>query len=241
VSALAVVQARMTSTRLPGKSLADVGGEPLAALVLRRLGRASSVERVVLATSEEPADDPLVALAAEVGVGVHRGPRDDVLTRIAGAAAGHTGPVVRITADCPLIDPGVVDNVVGLFARTPGCAYASNVEPRTYPDGMDVEVIAGDALAAADAEATDPFEREHVTTAIRRDPDRFPAAALVHEGEDLGDVRWTVDHPEDLEVVREIVARLGDRRHDAGLDEILAAVRREPSLVHVHDQWGRRG
>jgi spore coat polysaccharide biosynthesis protein SpsF (cytidylyltransferase family) len=204
--------------------------------VLRRLGRASTVDRVVLATSEEPADDALEELASSVGVDVHRGPRDDVLTRIAGAAAGHDGPIVRITADCPLIDPGVVDDVVGLFERTPGCAYASNVEPRTYPDGMDVEVVAAAALAAAHAEVKDPFAREHVTTAIRADPQRFPSASLVHEGEDLGDVRWTVDHPEDLEFVRAIVERLGRR---CGYRDVLALLDREPALREINVQPSR--
>src|SRR3954454_15794142 len=109
--ALAIVQARMSSTRLPGKSVADVGGEPMLVLLLRRLKRAQEVERIIVATSTERADDRVEEVAAEVVTDVYRGPLDDVLTRFVGAAAGHPGPLVRITADCPLIDPLVVDEV----------------------------------------------------------------------------------------------------------------------------------
>jgi spore coat polysaccharide biosynthesis protein SpsF (cytidylyltransferase family) len=185
-------------------------------------------------------DDALVAGLAPLGIAVHRGPRDDVLTRLCDAAAGHPGPLVRITADCPFIDPEVVDRVVDLFEATSGCAYAHNVEPRTFPDGLDVEVISADALREVARSATAAGDREHVTPLIRREPDRFPAAALTN-GEDLGDVRWTVDYAEDLEFVREVVRRLGDRRHEAGMEEILAAVRREPSLAAMHPEHGRRG
>jgi spore coat polysaccharide biosynthesis protein SpsF (cytidylyltransferase family) len=130
---------------------------------------------------------------------------------------------VRITADCPLIDPHLVDAVIELLRATPGCAYASNTaEPRTYPDGLDVEVMTAAALRAVAAEATERADREHVTPAIRRDPARFPATALFND-EDLGDLRWTVDTAEDLDFVRAVVARLGDRRDDADMAAILAA------------------
>ena len=146
MSALAVVQARMTSTRLPAKSLADVDGEPMLALLLNRLRRARRVGRIIVATSVDADDDPIEETVRAMGFAVHRGSRDDVLARIAGAVGGHSGAVVRITGDCPLTDPAIVDEVVDLFGRTAGCAYASNVEPRTYPDGLDVEVVSTDAL-----------------------------------------------------------------------------------------------
>jgi spore coat polysaccharide biosynthesis protein SpsF (cytidylyltransferase family) len=229
VSALAVIQARMGSTRLPGKVLADVEGEPLIGLLLARLARATRVDRVVVAISEQAADDVLEDALAGLGARVVRGPEQDVLTRFLAAAEGHDGPVVRLTADCPLTDPLVVDAVIERFAQTDGCAYASNVDPRTYPDGLDVEVVSAEALRTAAREAQDPLDREHVTSFVRRDPGRFPQAALVHDP-DLGDLRWTVDRPDDLEFVRETVRRLGERRHTASLDEILrvADERREP-------------
>lgn len=232
MSALAVVQARMSSTRLPGKVLADVAGEPMLVLLLRRLGHARAVGEIRVATSTEADDDAVAAAAAATGVGVHRGSLEDVLGRFAGAAAGHPGPIARITADCPLVDPAVVDAVVDLFERTPGCGYASNVEPRTYPDGLDVEVFSASALADADAETTDPREREHVTGLLRRHPDRWPPAALVGD-QDLGELRWTVDTAEDLAFVSAVAARLGARRDRAGLEEILDLVRGDPVLASM--------
>jgi spore coat polysaccharide biosynthesis protein SpsF len=224
----------MSSTRLPGKSLADIGGEPSLVLLLRRLGRAAEVGRVVVATSTGVDDDPVAEAAEVAGAGVHRGPLEDVLGRFAGAARGHKGPVVRITADCPLVDPGLVDAVVRLL---PGADYACNVEPRGFPKGLDVEVLTAEALARLDAEATDPSDREHVTLLARRSPDRYRRANLAGS-EELAGLRWTVDHPEDLEFVRLVVERLGERRYEAEMVEVLAAVRAEPSLADFN---GRRG
>ena len=235
--ALAIVQARMSSTRLPGKSMADVGSEPMLALLLRRLRRAREVERIVVAASTEPADDVIEEVAREIGCDVYRGPRDDVLARFAGAAEGHSGALARLTSDCPLIDAAVVDDVIRLFHRTPDCVYASNIEPRTYPDGLDVEVLSSEILGRVAAQADDPYDREHVTTAIRRHLNRFPSAALICDDQ-LGDLRWTVDTGEDLDFVRELVARLGPRRYTAGMREILEAVRKAPSLAEYQ---GRRG
>jgi len=236
VGVLAIVQARMSSTRLPGKVLADVGGEPMLALLLHRLKTSREIERITVATSTDAVDDSIEELARDLTVEVHRGPRDDVLSRFAGAVAGHTGPVARVTGDCPLIDAEIVDQVVALFRGTPGCDYASNVEPRTYPDGLDVEVFSPEALEAAALQALNPFEREHVTVVMRQHPERFRSASLTCE-EGLADVRWTVDTDDDLAFVRQVVARLGRRRYAAGLQEILAAVTAEPSLA---DYRGRR-
>ena len=202
----------------------------MLALLLRRLSAARGVERTIVATSTDEVDTPIATAAAELGAGVSRGPRDDVLARFAGAIGGYQGAVARITGDCPLIDPEIVDAVIERFHDEPGCAYASNVDPRTYPDGLDVEVVDADALRAADAEIDDPADREHVTSAIRASPDRFPAVAVTSPV-DLGELRWTVDRADDLEFVRAVVERLGDRRYEAGLTEILDAVRRPPSLA----------
>jgi spore coat polysaccharide biosynthesis protein SpsF len=236
-AALAIVQARMSSTRLPGKTLADVHGEPLLALLLRRLRNARRVGELIVATSADRLDDPIAELAASLDVGVSRGPREDVLERFLIAIGERTGAIVRITGDCPLIDPSLVDETVERFLSVPGCAYASDIEPRTFPDGLDVEVIDAAALRALGREPLDAHDREHVTSALRARPDRFRQTALVG-AESLGELRWTVDEPEDLEFVRAVVGRLADRRHQADLREILDAVRREPSLAAFH---GRRG
>ena len=168
----------MSSARLPGQGLADIGGEPMLALLLARLGRARSLAEIVVATSTDQVDDAIAEAAAGLGVSVGRGPRDDVLARYLGVIGDRCGPVVRITGDCPLVDPDVVDATVDLFRSTARCAYASNVEPRSFPDGLDVEVVDANALRAIAGEDPSPAEREHVTVAIRSDPERFPAAAL---------------------------------------------------------------
>ncbi|WP_445147917.1 cytidylyltransferase domain-containing protein [Baekduia sp. Peel2402] len=220
MGALAVVQARMSSTRLPGKVLADAGGEPLLALLLGRLRHARTLDAIVVATSDRPDDDAIADATAALGVPVARGPLQDVLHRFALAVGDHPGPIVRITADCPLTDPALVDLVVTRFTQTPGARYGSNIDPpRSYPDGLDVEVFTRAALLDADARATTSAEREHVTPFLRADPS---GRVAVDSGRALGELHWTVDTAEDLAYVRTLVARLGDRRHVAPWEEILA-------------------
>jgi len=230
-----VVQARMSSTRRPGKVLADVGGEPMLALMLKRLTRAGA--DVVVATSERPDDAPVAECAEALGVGAYRGSLEDTLGRFVGAIGDFDGPVVRLTGDCPLHDPAVIAATVDVFNATPGCGYASNVHPRRFPSGLETEVCGAWALRAIAAETDDAFDREHVTPALERDPERFKHASLVHD-EDLSEVRWTVDYEDDVLFVRELVDRLGDRRYDAGWRELLETVRAEPSLAGFR---GRRG
>jgi spore coat polysaccharide biosynthesis protein SpsF len=231
--ALAIVQARMSSTRLPGKSLAEVDGEPMLLLLLRRLRHARRIHGIVVATSTDAADDPIADVAMGAGVAVSRGPQRDVLQRYLLAIGDRDDPIVRITADCPLIDPAIVDGTVERFLSVADCAYASNIKPRTFPDGLDVEVFAAAALRAVGHEPLAIEDREHVTSAIREQPGRFRQAAFLG-ARDLGELRWTVDEPEDLEFVRALVPRLAGRRHVAGFAEILSAVRAEPSLAAFH-------
>ncbi|MCU0268692.1 MAG: GNAT family N-acetyltransferase [Acidimicrobiales bacterium] len=203
-----VVQARMGSTRLPGKVLQDLGGRPMLAFQLERLADLDAV--VVVATSELARDDVVASVAADAGVAVVRGSETDVLDRFRLALDEVPArDVVRLTADCPLTDPEVVAAVVEHHRRA-GADYTSNVHPRTFPQGLDVEVMAAEALRSAAQEATAPSEREHVTPFLYRHPERFVLANL-RSGEDLGRERWTVDRPEDLDTVREAVAGLGGR------------------------------
>ena len=207
----------MSSTRLPGKVLADLGGRPVLEWVVSRLRDSRELADVIVATSEDPGDDP-VAEAAPARV--VRGPLDDVLARYAIAARElHSEGLVRITADCPLIDPAVVDEVVAAW-RAGGADYVANViEPRTYPVGMDTEVVSTEALLAADAEATEPYDREHVTPFVRSRPERFPQLAVTLDPP-RADLRLTLDTPEDLEHLRTVVAATGPR---ASLAELIAA------------------
>lgn len=227
---LAILQARMSSTRMPGKVMAPVLGEPMIWRQIERMRRARSLSRIVVATSSAPSDDALAGFLLGRGVSVYRGDLNDVLGRFAGCAAGAAPSlVVRLTADCPLIDPQVIDAAVALALKS-GAAYVSNCERRTYPDGLDVEVIAPEALAAAAREATDAFDREHVTPYIRTRPGRFPQAHLVH-AEDLGALRWTVDRPEDFAFVRTVFRELHPVDPDFGMAEVLELLACRPDLA----------
>lgn len=206
---LCVVQARTGSTRLPGKVLQDVGGRPMLRFMLDRLRELDGIE-VVVATSTLGRDDAIVEVARGAKCRTVRGPERDVLGRFAIALdetpAEH---VVRLTADCPLLDAGLVRQVLDAHLAA-DADYTSNVFPRTFPKGLDVEVARASALKAAADEARDQDEREHVMPFIYRRPERFALANVRNAGW-LGAERWTVDTIEDLEFVRELVATMGSR------------------------------
>jgi len=198
---VAVVQARMTSTRLPGKVLAPLAGEPMILRQLERLSRAERIDAIVVATSTDPTDDALTEVLRVAGYRVHRGSLDDVLARFIGAAeAAHADVVVRITADCPLLSPAVVDRVIEQFEES-GAHYASNTLDPTYPDGLDVEVIRATALKTLLDADLDTDEREHVTLGIYRRPNTFQLHSVTDPDADRSNLRWTVDTAEDLEFV----------------------------------------
>jgi len=219
MKALCVVQARMGSTRLPGKVMAEIGGRPSLVLMLDRLAHLA-VDQLVVATSTLPGDDRIEVVGRETSVPVVRGPEEDVLARFIVAVDAYPAThVIRLTADCPLMDPALVATALDLVTRD-GADYASNTLHRTFPDGLDVEVVTAAALREAAAEAVDSYEREHVTPFIYRRPDRYKLAGF-ESGEDLGDERWTLDTAEDLERIRGIVDRLEDPI-TAGWRDILA-------------------
>lgn len=232
MTTLALIQARMSSTRLPGKVLAAIAGEPMIVRVVERVRAATAVDRTVVVTSERPDDDPLVAALERRAIPVFRGSLEDVLDRFY-RAAQHLGgeTIVRITGDCPLIDPAVIDRVVGVHHAV-GAEYTTNTLRYTYPDGLDVEVMAFPALARAHAEAQRPSEREHVTPYLR-DPARFRIVNVEHEV-DLSPRRlhWCVDTADDLAFVRAVYERLGERPA-FGMAEVLALLDREPRLLEI--------
>jgi spore coat polysaccharide biosynthesis protein SpsF len=206
---LAILQARMTSSRLPGKVMAPVLGEPMIGRQVERLRRARRIDKLVVATSTDPSDDPLAAYCESLALSVFRGPLDDVLDRYRAALAPYPGAkaVVRLTADCPLTDPALIDRVVEHHYAA-GAHYTSNtLGTRTYPHGLDVEVMAPDALVDAAERAADPYEREHVTPYIYRRPETYRLAGVARH-ESLAALRWTVDFPEDLAFVRDVYAKL---------------------------------
>ncbi|WP_374571859.1 cytidylyltransferase domain-containing protein [Phenylobacterium sp.] len=206
---LGILQARMSSTRLPGKVLQPVLGQPMIARQVERLRRSRRIDRLVVATSDQPDDDGLAEVCEGLGLGVFRGSLDDVLDRFHGAlsAFGPADTVVRMTADCPLTDWALIDRVIDAHLEGGG-DYASNTPPeRTFPHGLDVEVMRAEALETAWREAKDPYEREHVTPFIYRHPERF-ALAYVSDAPSLAHLRWTVDLPADLAFVRYVYETL---------------------------------
>lgn len=232
MSVLAILQARMSSSRMPGKVMAQILGQPMIARQIERLSRCHTLDRIVVATSVDASDDPLVAFLVSQDVAVHRGSLSDVLGRFAGCASAHpSSHIVRLTADCPLTDPQVIDAAVRLALST-GAAYCSNAGRRTFPDGLDVEVLTANALHIASALAADPQEREHVTPFVRERPDQFRAVDLV-QTRDLSHLRWTVDRREDFLFVRTVFAHLYPDKPDFGTDDILHLLDAEPRIAHL--------
>ena len=233
----AIVQARMGSTRLPGKTLADVAGKPMLARLVERAWRITGVERVVIATTEKPADDAILRFAADHDLPAYAGHEEDVLDRFYRAARRFgVSVVVWVTPDCPLLDPAVSSRVLAKFLEAGGVLdYVSNTQPPTFPDGLDTEVFSFPALERAWHEARLVSEREHVTAYIWKHPELFRLLNVAHEA-DLSDRRWTVDELPDLEFVRAIYDRLGET---FGMDDVLALVRRQPELQAINQGAAR--
>ena len=228
---VAIVQARIGSQRLPGKVLADLAGAPLLARLVERVRAARTIADVVIATPDGPGDAAIRALAADLGAGCFAGSEDDVLARYAGAAARFDAdPIVRITADCPLIDPALIDACVGRFLDGGWDHVSVGGE---FPDGLDTEVVAASALARAHAEARLRSEREHVTPFVWKRPERFRCTTVVFP-EPRGGCRWTVDEPRDLAFVRAVYARLYRPGRIFGWRDVIALCAREPELARMN-------
>lgn len=225
---VAIIQARMGSSRLPGKVLADIGGATMLAQVVRRLRGAARVDEIVVATSLVLDDDAVADEAVRLGAGVHRGSENDVLGRYLGAArAFRAEAILRITADCPLVDPGVVDLVIE--ALTDEVDYASNTHDRSFPRGLDSEALHRDTLERIARLGTSRPAREHVTAFVMEQPALFRIVQVAAEGDD-SDLRWTVDTADDLAMVRGLYEALGLDRAVRPYREVVAAVRARPEL-----------
>lgn len=213
---VAIVQARMGSTRLPNKVMKLIGGVPMIELLLARLAKSKEIDQIVLATSTDERNTPLVEHLQSLGYTCIRGSETDVLDRyLVAARQVHADVVVRITGDCPLIDARLVDQTIQQF-KFSDVDYLSNVAPATYPDGLDTEVFSIQALEQAGRESQDPFDHEHVTPYLRR-PGLFKIAALTHD-QDLSSLRWTVDEPVDFEVVSKVFAHFAPNIHFSWTD-----------------------
>ena len=226
----------MGSSRLPGKVLSDLAGKPMLACVVERTACAKTVEDVVVATTSLPGDDVISDFNNAQGYSCFRGSENDVLDRYYRAALEYRADViVRVTSDCPLIDPQIVDQVVREFLeRQPGLDYASNVVPdRTYPRGLDVEVISLGALHRAWKEDQNPAWREHVTPYIYNHPELFRIHCVTNNV-DISSMRWTVDTPEDLALVRRIYSHLGHTNFH--WQDVLGILDQHPDWLEINRQ-----
>lgn len=230
---LAVIQARCGSTRLPGKVLMRLAGLPVLAHVIDRVAACRLVDDLIVATTLNRKDLPLVAFCAAKHIPVYCGSEDDVLDRYYQVSRLlRPEHVVRITADCPLIDPKVIDRAVRLHLAS-GADYTTNTIARTYPEGQDVEVLRGAALQQAWRSARWSSEREHVTSYIRKHPKTFRLENMALK-QDLSANRWSLDEPDDLRFLRGVFSALHARGHLFGMDEVLRLLARRPRLARIN-------
>jgi len=239
-----LVQARMTSTRLPGKVLKTVLGKPLLEYQIERLQRVRLADAVVIATTTNDTDDPIVALCDRLSVSCVRGSEEDVLGRYyEGAIAHQADVIVRVTSDCPLIDPAIIDRVIQTYLDGAGAFdYVSNALQRTYPRGMDTEVFSFSALKEAYQESTAPPDREHVTPFINRRPERY-RFGHVYDKTDTSHHRWTVDTPEDFELIRRILESIYPTNPHFSMHDCLEVLQQHPdwSLLNTHIEQKQYG
>lgn len=231
MNTVVVIQARVGSTRLPGKVLLPLEGKPVLARVIERVQAASGVDQIVVATTVSPQDDAIVRLCETLGVGCCRGSEDDVLDRYYQAAlAVKADIVVRVTSDCPLFDPDLLSHMLAAFKAQPGLQFMTNAG---YPRGLDVEIFDFATLARAWTEAKDPPEREHVTPYMYRVPGRFETAEY-RAPQDLSAMRWTLDTEEDWDFIRRVYRALHREGEIFRRDAVFALLRRQPELSQIN-------
>ena len=230
-----IVQARMTSTRLPGKVLKKVLDKPLLEYQIERLRRVKLADEIVIATTVNDTDRPIIELCERLSIPYFRGSEEDVLARYYGAAKEHYADVVvRVTSDCPLIDPQVIDKVIHFYIEnTDKHDYVSNSLKRTYPRGMDTEVFSLRALHEAFLEATAQPDREHVTPFVYRHPERYRVGNIVYS-ENQSSHRWTVDTPEDFELIRRILEAIYPQNPEFRLEDCLNLLQQYPDWLNIN-------
>jgi spore coat polysaccharide biosynthesis protein SpsF (cytidylyltransferase family) len=237
---VAAIQVRMDSTRLPGKALVEVEGRPLLWHIVNRLRFTRSVDQIVIATSREPDDAPIRDFASKHSIPCYGGSKLDLIGRIYNSALyAEAHALVRITGDCPLTDPGVVDEMVHVFLnRSDDVDYITNDMPPTYPDGLDVEVYSVATLKRLHDEITDPFFREWFPLYLKDHKKSF-RSHNVNCLEDLSSLRWTVDYEEDLLFVREVYRRLYRDRKIFTMKDVLELIKAEPEIAEINKNHTR--
>jgi spore coat polysaccharide biosynthesis protein SpsF len=232
---IAILQARMTSTRLPGKVMRPILGAPMIGRQIERISRARLVEKLVVATSAEPSDDRLASYCRGIGVAIYRGDLADVLSRFAGAVAAH-GPaqhVVRLTADCPLTDWEVIDSCIHLHLAG-GHDFTSNSMRRSFPIGLDVEVMTAELLDRLATASTTAFQREHVTQLVYDQPAAFDCGHYVQDRDESAR-RWTVDTPADFTMVEAVYSALYPGNRAFTTQDVRAFLAAHPDIAALNN------
>jgi len=235
---VAIIQARMGSTRLPGKTMAYIGDKPLLAHVIERVRASNIIDGIIVATTDLSEDLPILELAAKYGASTYAGSADDVLDRLYQAAKRDAADIiVRVTSDDPFKDPEIMDKIIACLIDLPDLDYASNTLDPTYPEGLDIEAFKFTALERAWLEAKLPSEREHVTPYIWKNPNIFKLASIKHDI-NLSHLRWTIDYEDDLCFAREIYARLSSKGIFF-MRDILKILELEQGLININKNFER--
>lgn len=230
-----IIQARQESTRLPGKVMMEVLDKPLLGYLIDRVKESKLVQEVIVATTEIESDDAIALFCAQQQIPCFRGSVEDVLARyLAAAQMTSADVIVRITGDCPLICPEVIDKVISRYlSHYPVVDYVSNTVKRTYPRGLDVEVFSYACLNTAAQKSTSPSEREHVTSYIRHHPESFNSESVV-DSADHSHFRWTVDTPEDFQLISKLISTLYPQKSNFNLADLLQLMQRHPEWQHIN-------
>lgn len=237
---LALLQARFSSTRLSGKVLKPIIGKPMLLLEIERIQRSKKIDKLIVATSTEKEDDGIESMCQKFGIAYFRGSLNDVLDRFYKAVLPYKPDhIMRLTGDCPLIDPEVIDATIDFYLKGE-YGYASNAmaPDETFPDGLDTEIFKYDALVTAWQEAVLPSHREHVTQFIVKNPTRFHLGHYKSD-EDLSHLRWTVDEPEDFELITQVYEELYPARPAFSMRDILQLLERRPELLEINSHIAR--
>ena len=233
---LAILQARMSSSRLPGKVLTPIMGVPMLQRQLQRLNLCKSLDKLIVATSTEPSDDALVSMCEQIGQTCYRGDLNNVLKRFYDCTVKHQPThIVRLTGDCPLIDAAVVDAVVNKHVQQK-YDYTTNAYPQSFPDGLDVEVMTAQTLKTIYQKATQPDEIEHVTYYVRRYCENFSIGTLSCD-QDLSEHRWTVDYPEDFALVKAVFEGLYAKDPHFNYQQVLTFLQHHPDVYALNRQY----
>lgn len=233
---VAIIQARMGSTRLPGKVLKKVLNRPLLEYQLDRIAKANELDGYVVATTTKDQDKPIVKLCEKLAVPVFRGSEADVLSRYFAAASYYQADVIiRLTSDCPLIDPHIIDQVIQSYCAKPNqYDYVSNVLKRTFPRGMDIEVFSYEALAKCHQQAKQKSDREHVTRYLYQHPKQFKLLNVENNHQDQSEHRWTVDTWEDFKLIKKIIESFYPHQPDYTMEDVLTLIQMKPEWREIN-------